>query len=888
MRPVRHQLVEDLFHLALEQGEHALDTACGDDPSLRADVEELLVSYRAWSAGVPPVPAPDLALPRFGPYQCDSVLGSGGMGTVYRAHRDDGQYTQPVAIKVLRGSLRSDWYRQRFRTERQILARLNHPHIARLLDGGMTAEGEPYLVMELVEGEPIDDLSDRRRLTVAQRLALFDQVLDAVDYAHRSLIVHRDLKPSNILVTDAGEVKLLDFGTSKLVEEEATNTSLHALTPRYASPEQLRGETASVASDVFSAGVVLYELLTGAHPFGAADSVVESLRRATGDAVPAPPASSIDAASATARASTPASLRKLLAGDLDSILRKSLVSDIPARYATAAALRDDLTRYANGLPVQAKPATLTYRARKFVRRNRVAVVAGIAMIGVVAIGIASTWWEARIAQRRFEDVRQLAHFVIGDMNSGLQQLPGSTQLQKTSVERSLQYLDRLLAEAGNDPALRLEAADGYLRLGDVLGNPQRANLGERGKAQAAYQQGLAALAPVTPSVATRRLAAELHLQHGGTRSFGGASQEGMREIRDALAELQALQRDAPEDDGLRLTVARGQDFLGTRVAAGGGSIETARAPEAKALYESALREAEAVLRHDPSRADALRQMAVSENNLALLSGSEHPVAAVDHHRRALTFLDRLPAASAAALDVRRLRANILLNTGWAEGQSGAYDDAAGHVRQAGKILETWSAVDPSNTNARYQLTTYHRTLGIIEGYRHDDAAAAQEFLAAADLHRQLSETDPSNKIYRYLRGELLVRAGNGLLSAGRTSEARQATATGLQLLDDLASAPDAPLTQEFGACRWFTEAAIVDLRKPQRAAEFCRRAMQMTDGKDPDAYAGLANAESQMGHKAAAVQAMQTALSLLPPTVAGQPVSQQRRDMETALHKFQQ
>jgi tetratricopeptide (TPR) repeat protein len=362
----------------------------------------------------------------------------------------------------------------------------------------------------------------------------------------------------------------------------------------------------------------------------------------------------------------------------------------------------------------------------------------------------------------------------------------------------------------------------------------------------------------------------------------------MSEIRDALATLQTLLRESPDNDVLRLTVARGQDFLGTRVAAGGGSIETARAPEATALYESALREAEVVLQRHPGRADALRQMAVSENNLALLSGSEHPVAAVEHHRQALAFLDRLPAESAVALDVRRLRANILLNTGWAEGQNGAYDDAAGHVRQAGQILEAWSAVDPSNTNARYQLTTYHRTLGIIEGYRHDDAAAAKEFLAAADLHRQLSEKDPSNKIYRYLRGELLVRAGNALLAAGHTNEARQATVTGLHVLDELASAPDANLSQEFGACRWFTEAAIVDLRKPQRAADFCRRAMQMTDGKDPDAYAGLANAESQLGHTSAAVQAMHTALSLLPPTVAGQPISQQRRDMEAALHKLQQ
>jgi serine/threonine protein kinase len=232
-------------------------------------------------------------LPRFGAYQCDGILGSGGMGTVYRAHRDDGQFRHEVAIKVLRGSLRSEWYRERFLSERQILARLNHPNIARLLDGGMTREGEPYLVMELIEGEPLDAFCDSRRLPLEDRLALFGQVIDAVDYAHRNLVVHRDLKPSNILVTKEGRPKLVDFGTSKLVEADAMTTSPHAVTPAYASPEQLRGEPAGVASDVFSGGVILYELMTGAAPFSGSKSITSALRRASGEISAAAPATAV-------------------------------------------------------------------------------------------------------------------------------------------------------------------------------------------------------------------------------------------------------------------------------------------------------------------------------------------------------------------------------------------------------------------------------------------------------------------------------------------------------------------------------------------------------------------------------------------------------------------
>lgn len=452
----RFRQVEDLFHAALDRGPEYLDSACAGDPALRAEVEALLASYRTWSASLPPVGIPPL--PRFGAYQCDGILGSGGMGTVYRAYRDDGQFRHEVAIKVLRGSLRSEWYRERFLSERQILARLNHPNIARLLDGGMTGEGEPYLVMDLIEGEPLDAYCDSRRLPLDDRLAVFSQVLDAVDYAHRSLVVHRDLKPSNILVTKEGRAKLVDFGTSKLVEADAMTTSLHAVTPAYASPEQLRGEPGGVASDVFSAGVILYELITGAAPFGASDSITDALRRASDDRAPTAPASAVTAQAAQLRGLSLDRAQKVLAGDLAAIATKAVDPEPARRYATAQALADDLTRYREGRPVMAKPASRLYRAAKFVRRNRVAVAA----VAIVTIGLATATavsvYQANVARREARRTEQINTF-LNDM-VGAADPSWSKSLQSKGASVTLldvvdEMRDRIGSYFGGDPEVEI-------------------------------------------------------------------------------------------------------------------------------------------------------------------------------------------------------------------------------------------------------------------------------------------------------------------------------------------------------------------------------------------------------------------------------------------------
>jgi len=462
----RHRRVESIFDRALgisdsQAREEYLKESCTTDPGLREEVRQLLDSYDSWTAKLNlPTPAPL----RCGPYECTQLLGTGGMGTVYRARRADGQYEQEVAIKFLRGSLRTDAYRARFATERQILAHLNHPNIARLIDGGVTADGEPYLVMEFVDGEPLDLWCDRLKLKVEARLALFQQVLDAVDAAHRNLVVHRDLKPSNILVNREGTVKLLDFGTSKLLAEDATMTALTALTPAYASPEQLRGEPAATTADVFSLGVVLFRLLTGSDPFGEGkSSYAGSLHRALRETSPARPETLLSEQAAEARSSTVPQLRKRLQGDLSSILRKALAHDAAGRYPSVASFSEDLRRYAEQRPVMARRHNWTYLCGRALRRHaRGAAAAALFVAGLAGAALYSAH-QAWIAQREADRAQAANRFLTEIFEIPVKD---SASRHDLTVRELLELAEkRVTPLLGSDPAV---AADVDYVLGGAL------------------------------------------------------------------------------------------------------------------------------------------------------------------------------------------------------------------------------------------------------------------------------------------------------------------------------------------------------------------------------------------------------------------------------------
>jgi eukaryotic-like serine/threonine-protein kinase len=452
---------------------------------------------------------------RIGPYRLVKELGRGGMGTVYLAARSDDAFQKRVALKVLKRGMDTDAIVRRFRNERQILASLDHPYISGLLDGGTTPDGLPYFAMEFVEGQPIDQYSEARHLDTTARLEMFMKICAAVQYAHQNLIIHRDIKPANVLVTAGGTPKLLDFGIAKLLNPDlggqtyaATADGSPLMTPEYASPEQVRGEVVTTATDVYSLGVLLYELLTGRRPYQLTSRTPAEIARVVCHSVPERPSTAVtrtgsgtthseamtaaaDAAptpaagSARPRIADPQRLRRRLAGDLDNIVLKALSKEPARRYASVDQFSEDIRRHLSGLPVTARKDTFGYRAAKFVGRNRTGVAAGAVVLVALIAGIVGTSWQARNARReraraeqRFEDVRQLANAALLEIHDAIRDLPGSTPARRLLVSKGLEYLDRLARDAGDRPDLQRELAGAYLKVGDVQGRPLNANLGD--------------------------------------------------------------------------------------------------------------------------------------------------------------------------------------------------------------------------------------------------------------------------------------------------------------------------------------------------------------------------------------------------------------------------
>jgi len=481
------------------------------DPSLRADVESLLAADEAAGSRFLRTPAPAalrfgdpvdcMVGRRIGPYEIVAQIGVGGMGEVYRASRVDQEYHQQVAIKLVRAGQVAPFIAARLRTERQILAGFAHPNIARLLDGGTTQEGIPYLVMELIDGRPISQYCDEHALDTTERLRLFMQVCSAVQYAHQRMVIHRDLKPSNILVTADGVPKLLDFGIAKILEPDTLGVSadltvnaFHILTPQYASPEQFTGGAVTAVSDVYSLGIILYELLTGVRPYALGDAGnPHEAARLVLTHEPRKPSSVLRSLDGSARR-----LSRRLQGDLDNIVLMALRKEPERRYAGAEQFAQDIGRHLQHLPVIARKDTLGYRTSRFVRRHIPGVVAAGVILAVLVGGIVMTSREARLAElqreradRRFRDVRQLANSLIYGIHDSIRDLPGAARSRRMLIDTSLHYLDSLAQESSSSPSLQQELAAGYARLGDIQGQAFEANEGDRAGAQTSYQHALA-------------------------------------------------------------------------------------------------------------------------------------------------------------------------------------------------------------------------------------------------------------------------------------------------------------------------------------------------------------------------------------------------------------
>ena len=710
MNPERWQAVGDLFEnaLALPAGER---TACVDrvsdgDEELRREVMSLLASHKAAGSFVQEkiqhavvsfqkTKLKDERPTRVGPYRLLRELGRGGMGTVFLAKRDDGQYEAEVAIKLVRPGMDTDFVLARFRRERQTLARLQHPNIARLLDGGTTENGLPYIVMEFIDGPRITKYVRDKHLSTSERVRLYLDVCSAVDYAHRNFIVHRDLKPGNILVDSLGAPKLLDFGicklltTEQLVSPPEEESGFVPMTPNYASPEQARGQPVTSLSDIYSLGVVLYELLTGNRPPRFPQHGGHELTGAVLDHPAPPPSLSVESKG----------LARQLAGDLDAIVMRALQTDPQKRYESAAQLAGDLRRYLAHEPVLARPQTLGYRGGRFVLRYSREVAGVAAIIVALASGLTISVRETRLANARLAQVRDLENKLIFDVHDSIRDLPGSTRARQIVVQAAIAHLDSTAAAFKGDVKAETELASAYRKLGDVEGHEGGANLGDPVGARTSYQKGLTLIETVTerrPSdIAAQTERLTLYHRLGTLEAYNGKASDSLQMFQKAIALATPLQN-------------RGDN-----------------------AFKAAL-------------ADLYIESCDIRRNVGDMQGS------LQDANEALRLYKEIQASGTATPEMLQALAASYAAVGMGEGKRGHLQDALGNYRQGAALMENLVQQDPNNASQQRDLLLAYGHIADVLGNPNlenlgDRSGALQAYRRAAEIAKSLRAADAADR-----------------------------------------------------------------------------------------------------------------------------------------------
>lgn len=907
MNAERWQQIEDIFQSVADcspaDRPALLASLCADDADLRGEVESLLAAYDqgSFTAGS----AFDTAVAvlerraetlveggQIGAYRIIRQIGRGGMGTVYLAARADDSFQKLVAIKLIRRGLDSEDVIRHFRSERQILATLDHPNITRLLDGGTTSDGLPYFVMEYIEGEPIDRYCDARELNITERLKLFRSVCAAVRYAHQNLVIHRDIKPGNVLVTKEGMPRLLDFGIAKLLAPgpgEGTLTSLRPLTPESASPEQVRGEPITTASDIYSLGVLLYGLLTGHRPYRGTVSSPAEIERAICEEEPERPSVVVmggiagpeggtppDAVSRV-REGTPDKLRRRLEGDLDNIVLMALRKEPQRRYASAEQFSEDISRHLRNLPVIARPDTAGYRAAKFVSRNRAEVAAVTLMVSSLVAGVLTTSWQARVAsaergraQRQFNDVRKLATSFLFEFNSAIQSLPGATPARKLLVQRALEYLSKLAQEAQADAGLQRELAEAYLKVGDVQGNPYEPNLGDTHGAAQSYEQALristALVQAHKEDTRGRRYLARSYQSLGEVLPLLGKPTEGIANLRKASEIFETLAGASPDDRELRLQLANCYESLGDLQGHSGLQNLGDRAGAVESYHKS-LAVFEALASRDANDRTARRGVAVLRIRIGDMQQAQGDLdAAIKNYRAAQEIAARV--ASVESKNDRALRTLALSyrKLGDAQNQRGDFKQALENDLKACDINQALMAADPDNAQAGMNFVLSLTSTGDLLNRTGDRPAALVKYRQAVGILERLSTAAPANLFIRGRLAEVLVSMGAVLAQDGRLVEAQGATSRGLAIARELAGRANATPDELSLYALSLLTCQPANLRQPATAMQSAKQAVEKSGGRDPKSLDILAQAYFRNGDIAGAIEAEEKALNLLPPS----------------------
>lgn len=770
--------------LALDTGKRAafLDEHCA--PDLRTEVEAMLAAHHEVAAQkfleadafdaarrVLADPEAEEALKgkRIGSYRIVREIGRGGMGAVFLATRED--FKKRVALKIIKRGMDTDDIVRRFERERKVLAALNHPNIAQLLDGGTTDDGMPFFVMEFVEGLPVTEFCDREKLNIEERLKLFRKICSAVAYAHQHLIVHRDLKPSNILVDNLGEPKLLDFGISKLLDGEAFETTIEEtkgirlMTPEYASPEQIRGEKITTVSDIYSLGVLLYELLSGHRPFRLKNrSSVEILKIIAEHEPSAPSTAALTAEEivkgdtkeivspetiANARAEKPERLRRRLRGDLDNIVLMSLRKEPSRRYSSVEQFSEDMRRHLEGLPVLARPATFVYKASKFVHRNRATVaIASVALIALLA-GLSVALWQAYVAKReraraekQFNNVRRLSNSFLFEFHDSIKDLSGATASRELVVKRALEYLNELSQEAGENSELREELAAAYERIADIQGFPLSANLGDTKGALESYHKAIS--------------------------------------LRESLL--------AVDSENIELSENLGVSYLKLGIL----YWTSGDAESAFATYQNARAKFQVVMNVAPDNVKLFNRFAQLEMEIGRLFEERNDARnAIEHYRQALQIqqqvLNRTPDDESA----QALLARIYLQLGDVSGHPDAtyledFDEALDKFQKSLAIYQNLLSRNPDNANYNMYYGTMLTKIGDVFLLARAEPKNALDFYRQAlEIRRAAAKKDSLSVLSQAGLAFTLSRYGLALAAHGEMTEALKSHSESISISEKL-------------------------------------------------------------------------------------------------------
>ncbi len=673
-------------------------------------------------------------------YKILERIGTGGMGAVYLAERLNSDFKQKVAIKLIKRGMDSEAILKRFERERRILSSLRHPNIAQLIDGGISSEGLPYFVMEYVEGKPLNQFCREHGLNLNERLKIIRQICEAVEHAHKNLVIHRDLKPSNIIVTDEMVPKLLDFGIAKLLtddDSESTNTANlgRLFTPEYASPEQILGNKVTTATDVYSLGVILYELLTQHRPFDlkgkSYEEVVENVCRTE----PTRPSDTFLKNVITKEFEQPDGQvsQFQLRGDLDNIALKALRKEPSERYGSVHQLSEDIRRYLSGLPVLARPQTAFYRFGKYFRRHRIVVLTSA--LGLVSLisGISVAGWQAVVANRerakaeeRFEDVRQLANKILFDHYERIKNLPGATEARARLVTDALLYLDKISQDSDDNPDLQRDLIDAYRKLADIQGSTvQGGNLGDESGARInllkALKIGEKLVSGESATNDDKKNLGKIYLDISSFFELENERPAQAKYVDSALAIFQALSDQNPD-------------------------TASSQADLAKALWYKA--------------------------NIVRLHGDNH--GSIEAYKQAESIYSRLGRGTEKPELYRRNAALTRKNLGTIYLLENDIRNARKYFQLAFDFDKANSVASPANAEVLMDLSFSHKSLGEVYLKSKDFKKSIEHFRQALQIQESIAARDPKNSFATNAIFETNASLGNAFADSGDLSEAENA------------------------------------------------------------------------------------------------------------------